>query len=43
MNQDEMMKIFFEVHSGLPREGPGDTPFTEQALNTPIAMAMFST
>jgi ubiquinone/menaquinone biosynthesis C-methylase UbiE len=33
MNQDEMMKIFFEIHSDLPREGPGDTACTEQAFS----------
>ena len=33
MNQEQMMRIFFEVHSDLPREGPGDRRSTEKALS----------
>ena len=26
-----MVNVFFEVHSGLPREGPGDNESTRKA------------
>ena len=33
MNEEYMMRIFFEIHSDLPREGPGDRGSTEKALS----------
>jgi len=33
MNEEQMMRIFFEIHSDLPREGPGDRRSTEKALS----------
>lgn len=33
MNDEKMMRIFFEIHSGLPREGPGDRRSTLRALS----------
>jgi ubiquinone/menaquinone biosynthesis C-methylase UbiE len=33
MNEDRMMQIFFEIHSDLPREGPGDNRSTEKAFS----------
>jgi len=28
---EELPKVFWEVHSGLPREGPGDNKSTKKA------------
>jgi len=33
MNEEQMMQVFFEIHSDLPREGPGDRRSTEKALS----------
>lgn len=33
MNEDRMMQFFFEIHSNLPREGPGDRESTGTALS----------
>ena len=33
MNEARMMQVFFEIHSDLPREGPGDRESTEKALS----------
>ena len=33
MSKEQMPKIFFEIHSDLPREGPGDRRSTEKALS----------
>jgi ubiquinone/menaquinone biosynthesis C-methylase UbiE len=33
MNEERMMQVFFEIHSDLPREGPGDRRSTERALS----------
>lgn len=33
MNEEQTMRIFFEIHSDLPREGPGDRRSTEKALS----------
>ncbi len=33
MNEEEMMRVFFEIHSGLPREGPGNRLSTRKALS----------
>lgn len=32
MNEDRLPRAFYELHSGLPREGPGDTKSTRRAL-----------
>lgn len=32
MENEQMMQFFFEIHSGLPREGPGSTPSTRKAF-----------
>jgi len=32
MNDQQMMALFLELHSGNPREGPGDNESTKQAL-----------
>ena len=32
MSQDRMTTLFFELFSGLPRQGPGDTASTLRAL-----------
>lgn len=32
MTQDRMTALFFELFTGLPRQGPGDTPSTRRAL-----------
>jgi SAM-dependent methyltransferase len=34
MSEEQTMRIFFEIHSDLPREGPGDRRSTEEALST---------
>lgn len=33
MNQDVALQVFFELHSNLPREGPGNLAATQRALS----------
>ena len=33
MNEDESMRIFFEIHQGNPQEGPGDFESTRRAFD----------
>ena len=33
MAQETRFKVFWEIHSGLPREGPGDTGSTTKAFS----------
>lgn len=32
MHDEQAMRVFFEIHSGLPREGPGDSASTRKAF-----------